>query len=138
VDASPSALRVLDWKNGRDAAPARAKAKAESFGVESFQLPAYLLAADRALPGRARLEAGYVFLRSASRSPAYAAAADDPLLATGSVERQRARDGGVTPFADAVVDVVGRMRAGRFPVAPRSCDGCGFGAVCRAEGSEEP
>jgi hypothetical protein len=41
------------------------------------------------------------------------------------------------PFADAVVATVGRIRRGEFPIAPRDCDGCGFGAVCRSEGRLE-
>jgi RecB family exonuclease len=137
VDASAGALRVLDWKNARDAAAGRQRAQPERFGDDSFQLPAYLLAAARALPGRARLEAGYVFLRSASRSPLAVLEAGDPLLALDPAARAAARDAGVTPFADAVVGAVRRMRGGEFPIAPRDCDGCPFGAVCRAEGSEE-
>jgi RecB family exonuclease len=134
VDASPGALRVLDWKNARAAAETSAKAREEAFGVDAFQLPTYLLAAARALPGRDRLEAGYVFLRAATRSPLYVASAGAPLLATDAPARAAARDAGIVPFADAVVGTVRRIRAGEFPIAPRSCEGCGFGAVCRSEG----
>ena len=137
VDASPGTIRVLDWKNAKDVAAGKKKAAAEAFGVENFQLPAYLLAAARALPGRARLEAGYVFLRAAARSPMFSADPADPILAQDPAARAAARDAGVVPFADAVVGTVRKIRAGAFPIAPRACEGCGFGAVCRAEGSEE-
>jgi hypothetical protein len=95
------------------------------------------MAARRALPGRATLEAGYVFLRSASRSGAFEADAAEPVLSTDVADRARVRDGGGLAFADAVIEVVSRVRAGDFAIAPRDCAGCRFGAVCRVEGSEE-
>lgn len=136
VDASPDRLVVIDYKNS--ASPLwKKKLEAEAMGETNFQLPAYLLAAARALPGRSRLEATYLLLRSAERLAPFAAAPDDPLLATGAAARAAARAAGARVFADAAVTAVARVRRGELPIAPRECDGCGFGAVCRAQAVAE-
>ena len=101
--------------------------------MTSFQLPAYLLAAAQALPGRSRLEATFQNLKSASRAPPVALGAGDDLLALDPGRRAAIRARGGRPFADAVVEAVGHIRAGQLPVASRDCRGCGLGAVCRFE-----
>ena len=103
----------------------------EALGETSFQVPAYLLAASRALPGRTRLEATYALLRKAARVEPLAVDPGDPLLAPSA---HAAADGPRT-FAAGVVSAVQRIRAGEFPIAPRACEGCAFGAVCRSEGA---
>jgi RecB family exonuclease len=121
VDAGPDRLVVLDYKNAK---ASRGAAYAElldpeAFGRTSFQIPAYLLAAARELPGRPRLLATYALLRSAERL--------DPV-------ELRAGDGAEAAFAEGVADVVARIERGDFAIASRSCERCPFGAVCRFEG----
>jgi RecB family exonuclease len=138
VDAGPDRLLVLDYKNSRDDPSHRQKLEREALGVVNFQVPAYLLAAARALPGRPRLSASYVLLRSAGRLAPLELGAGDPLLATDEAGRAAARAAGAPNFADAVVGAVRRIRAGDLPVASRDCSGCAFGAVCRFESAAEP
>lgn len=121
VDASGERLLVIDYKNARQASAYAELLLPESMGKTSFQVPAYLLAAGRALPGRATLAATYALLRKAERVKPFVAAAE-------GAERARG------PFAEGVVDVVRRVRGGDFPIASRGCESCAFGAVCRVEG----
>jgi RecB family exonuclease len=123
VDASPDRLLLIDYKDSRGGPDYKKKLSPEALGETNFQVPAYLLAAARALPGRARLEATYLLLRTAERLPPYAATADDPLLAGG--------------FAEATVALVRTIRGGALPIASRDCRGCPWGALCRFEGVAE-
>jgi hypothetical protein len=144
VDASGERLRVIDYKNAKAGTAYAALLDPEQLGRTSFQVPAYLLAAARALPGRPTLEATYALLRKAARVEPLALSASDPLLAGASAETgggaanrfgaPRGAPAGDT-FAERVVSLVGRIRAGEFPIAPRSCENCAFGAVCRSEGA---
>lgn len=118
VDASPERLLVIDYKNARGGARHRPLLEPESFGVDSYQVPLYLLAAARELPGRAP-SATYQLLKSAERLEPVAGAPDEPALAA------------------AVVGAVGRIRGGDLPIRSRDCEGCPFGAVCRFPGVAE-
>jgi ATP-dependent helicase/DNAse subunit B len=137
VDASADRLLVVDYKNSRDVASHRAKLDPEALGVANFQVPAYLLAAARALPGRARLGASYVLLRAPGRLQALELRAGDPFLETDEARRAAVRAAGGRTFADAVTSAVRRIRSGELPVASRDCGGCAFGAVCRFESAAE-
>jgi RecB family exonuclease len=129
VDAGPSRLLVIDYKNSKGSGLAE-KLDPASFGETSFQIPAYLLVAARELPGRPRLDATYAVLRSAER---LAPAELDPahfLLAAASQG-----EGEGPTFAAAVVRAAATIRRGALPIASRSCAHCPFGAVCRFEGA---
>jgi ATP-dependent helicase/DNAse subunit B len=119
VDADGRRLMVLDYKNARSSAP-------ESFGVTSFQIPIYLAAAARELPGREELGATLALLRDGERLEplqlSSAAIAEGPLGARLSA---------------AIVETVARARAGAFPIASRDCEYCELGAVCRFQGTAE-
>ena len=114
VDASPDRLLVIDYKAGSDARRYGDLLDPERWGVESFQVPLYLLAAAQALPGRSAA-ATFQLLRRAERL--------DPAEGPPGPE-----------LAEAVVGAVARVEAGRFPLVSRGCDRCPFGAVCRAQG----
>jgi ATP-dependent helicase/nuclease subunit B len=118
VDASPERLLVIDYKNARHADRHRPLLEPERFGVDSFQVPLYLLAAARELPGRAA-SARYVLLKRQG-TPVEAGAAQLPL--------DEAR------LAESVVATVRQVREGRLPIASRDCAHCGAGAVCRFQG----
>ncbi|HUL59292.1 MAG TPA: PD-(D/E)XK nuclease family protein [Anaeromyxobacteraceae bacterium] len=122
LDASPGALRVVDYKSGRAAAGQARLLDTSSWGVSSFQAPAYLLAAARDLPGRTRLEARYAFLRTATvEERAYA-------IPPGATAPE-----GAEAFSREVVALVRRMRAGDHAPAPDGCERCPWPAVCRPE-----
>jgi len=129
VDASPTRLLVVDYKNSRGSGLSD-KLDPAAFGETSFQIPAYLLAAARDLPGRARLDATYAVLRSAERLTPVELDAGDPVLATDAPAGAESR-----PFAAAVVHAVAAIRRGELPIASRSCAHCPFGAICRFEGT---
>jgi hypothetical protein len=133
VDAGPDRLVVIDYKNARGGRAAYGDLlDPEAFGRTSFQIPTYLMAAARDLPGRPRLAATYALLRSAERLDPLEVRAGDPALAP---EAPPPAGDAPPPFAAAVVEVVRRVRAGAFPIASRGCERCPFGAVCRFEGA---
>jgi RecB family exonuclease len=136
VDAGPSRLLVLDYKSTKGTHAE--KLDPEAFGVTSFQIPVYLLAAARELPGRPRLDATYAVLKTAERLRGVELEAGDPGLAT-TVPAEAAASGGEArpprPFAAAVVEAVGAVRSGRLAIASRTCAYCVYGAVCRFEGA---
>jgi RecB family exonuclease len=129
VDAGPSRLLVIDYKNSRGSGLAE-KLDPASFGETSFQIPTYLLAAARELPGRPRLDATYAVLRSAERLAPVEIDPGHPLVAGAP-----GGGGGDPPFAAAVARAVATIRRGALPIASRSCARCPFGAVCRFEGA---
>jgi ATP-dependent helicase/DNAse subunit B len=131
VDADGERLLVIDYKNARSSQRARERLSPDELGVTSFQAPVYLLAAARELPGRTRLAATYSLLRSGERVDPWTVPAGDPFLALDPARRAEVRAAGGRTLADAVVEVVGRIRSGALPVAPRDCTYCPYGAVCR-------
>ncbi len=142
VDASPTRLLVLDYKNSRGSGLSE-KLDPAAFGETSFQIPTYLLAAARDLPGRTRLDATYAVLRSAERLSPVELDAGDPVLALeapagpfdSASPDARPPSAEPRPFAAAVVQAVAIIRRGELPIASRSCTRCPFGAVCRFEGA---
>jgi ATP-dependent helicase/DNAse subunit B len=139
VDAAPGRLLVIDYKNSRSGRSGHADLlDREAFGETSFQIPVYLLAALRELPGRTRAGATYALLRSAERLAPLELDPGEPALAAEAPPCALEAAGGEAgrrPFAAAVVETVRRIRRGEFPIASRSCDRCSFGAVCRFEGT---
>ena len=162
VDVAEGRLLLVDYKDARTRTAYRELLSPGAFGVTSFQVPTYLLAAARALPGRSRLEATYLMLRSAERlepvvleapgerhgapDPSASAGvpgAEEPAAAAGEGD-PRARPGGETGaqtpggwavnFERAVLAAVRRLRAGEVPVRPGDCGGCPHGALCRSQG----
>jgi hypothetical protein len=131
VDDDGRRLLVVDYKNSRSTEMARERLSEEELGRSSFQAPVYLLAAARELPGRAELSATYSLLRSGERAEPWRVDSADPFLALDPERRAAIRAAGGRTLADGVVEIVSRIRSGRFPVAPSDCTGCPFGAVCR-------
>ncbi|MFL5273043.1 MAG: PD-(D/E)XK nuclease family protein, partial [Anaeromyxobacteraceae bacterium] len=137
VDAGPDRLLLIDYKDSRAEAEHRKKLAPDALGETNFQVPTYLMAAARALPGRSEVAATYLLLRSAERLAPFRASGGDPLFAQDAAARAAARAAGVRPVADAVVEAVRSVRAGALPIASRDCGGCPFGAVCRAQALAE-
>jgi ATP-dependent helicase/DNAse subunit B len=131
VDDDGRRLLVVDYKNSRSTDMARERLSEEELGRSSFQAPVYLLAAARELPGRSELSATYSLLRSGERAEPWRVDPADPFLALDPERRAAIRAAGGRTLADGVVEIVSRIRSGRFPVAPSDCTGCPFGAVCR-------
>ncbi|ACL64782.1 ATP-dependent nuclease subunit B-like protein [Anaeromyxobacter dehalogenans 2CP-1] len=135
IDAGPGRLLVVDYKNARNGDAYADGLDPEAFGDAAFQIPAYLMAAARAFPGRPRLEATYALLRRAERLEPVALDADAPLIAAQPAPPPPGGPEAPRPFAAAVVERVRQIRAGAFAIASRGCDGCPFGAVCRFQGT---
>jgi hypothetical protein len=135
VDVGTDRLLVIDYKNSRENAH-REKLQREQLGVTNFQIPTYLMAAAREFPDKPKLGATYAMLRSATRVEPFEAAKDDPLFVAGGAGGEGGEE---RPFADAVLDAVGRIRSGHFPITSRDCKHCRHGAVCRSQNeAEEP
>ena len=126
VDADGRRLLILDYKNSRASKDRKALLAPESFGVTSFQIPVYLAAAARELPGREELGATLALLRDAERLEPFVGGAAE--LHAGPLGPQLER---------AIVEAVGRVRAGSFPIVSRDCEHCDYGAVCRFQGVAE-
>jgi hypothetical protein len=131
VDAGADRLLVLDYKNSRDRGGHAALLDPEGLGVTSFQVPLYVLAAARELPGRARLAATFALLPSGERVEPWEVEAGDGFLALEETRRAEVRAAGGRTFADGVAAIVRAVRRGEMPIASRDCEGCAFGAVCR-------
>lgn len=115
VDASPSRLLVIDYKNARRGDRYEDLLDPEAFGVTSFQAPLYLLAAARELPGRAPA-ATFQLLKGDGRLEPFEGQPDEAALGA------------------AVAAAVGAIRSGVLPIRSRDCEGCPFGALCRFQG----
>lgn len=126
VDADGRRLLVLDYKNAKATRERKALLDPEAFGVTSFQIPVYLAAAARELPGREEMGATLALLREGERL-APLRGSPDALLA-GPLGEQ---------LSAAIVETASRARAGRFPLVSRDCEHCDFGAVCRVQGVAE-
>jgi hypothetical protein len=137
VDADGERLLILDYKNARNRRERAAELSEEALGVTNFQMPAYVLAATQALPGRARLQAGYALLRSAERVTPWSVEAGHPFLTVDPARRAEAKARGGRIFADEVISAVRSIRRGEFPIASRDCTGCPYGAVCRFQAVAE-
>jgi ATP-dependent helicase/DNAse subunit B len=125
VDADGRRLLVIDYKNARVSADRRALLDPATFGVTSFQIPIYLVAAARDLPGREELGATLALLRDGKRL--------EPFRTSGAESTGPLGDS----LGAAVVGTVARIRSGRFPIVSRDCERCDFGAVCRFQGVAE-
>jgi ATP-dependent helicase/DNAse subunit B len=137
VDASAQELLVIDYKNGRNRQDLKAKLQDAELAVTNFQVPIYLMAAARALPGRTTLSATYAMIRAAERIEPRPLESGHPLFATDPARRAEIRAQGGQTLADAVVSTVAQIRQGRFPIASRDCTHCGYGAVCRFQSDAE-
>jgi hypothetical protein len=129
-------LRVLDYKNSRDAKRygKLADSKGAQFGWTDFQLPVYLMGAlnefGERLAADATLEAGYLVLRNREKEQIVPVGR---ALVDPSPERRRAAmKSGAYPIAERIMTLVDEALTGRFDVDPRQCDDwCPYRTVCR-------
>ena len=115
IDRLPDGtLLVIDYKSSRiDSLNPRLKP--EGLLAPEFQLPLYAAMLRQREPS-ARVDAAYFSLKDARRTKTL---------------RENGVDLEALPLAGAVQDRVERMRAGRFPVRPLSCDYCQLKPLCR-------
>jgi len=136
-------LRVLDYKNSRNAKRYRqmADAAGAQFGWTDFQLPVYLMGAlsefGERLAADATLEAGYLVLRN--RDKEQIAPVARALVDPAPKRRAAAMETAEYPIAERIVALVDDALAGRFDVDPRQCDDwCPYRTVCRYYKTAEP
>jgi hypothetical protein len=136
-------LRVLDYKNSRNAKRYREMVDAEGaqFGWTDFQLPVYLMGAlsefGERLAADATLEAGYLVLRN--REKEQVAPVERALVDLSPERRAAAIKANEYPIAERIVALVDEALAGRFDVDPRRCDDwCPYRTVCRYYKTAEP
>src|SRR2546426_4481874 len=115
IDRLPDGtLLVIDYKSSRIDSLNR-RLKPEALLAPEFQLPLYAGMLRQREPS-ARVDAAYLSLKDARRTKTL---------------RENGVDLEALPLAGAVQDRVERMRAGRFPVRPLSCDYCQLKPLCR-------
>ena len=115
IDLLPDGtLLVIDYKSSRvDSLSPRLKPHA--LLAPEFQLALYAAMLRQHEPS-ARVDAVYLSLKDARRTKTL---------------RENGVDLDALPLAGAVQDRVEKMRAGRFPVRPLSCDYCQLKPLCR-------
>ncbi len=115
IDLLPDGtLLVIDYKSSRvDSLSPRLKPQA--LLAPEFQLPLYAAMLRQREPS-ARVDAAYLSLKDARRTKTL---------------RENGVDLDALPLAGAVQARVEKMRAGRFPVRPLSCDYCQLKPLCR-------
>ena len=129
IDRAPGGgLIVLDYKSGRIEG-LRRKLRPDTLLQPEFQLPLYAALLRQREPA-ARVDAAYVSLKDARRTPALSEAKGVDLEALLEMDPARRRSGKPN-LAEAVIGRVGQMRAGRFEVRPLNCDHCDLKPACR-------
>ena len=131
VDASDATAGVIDYKSSGLAKKLRVAALLRG----DFQLPFYLLAVSQWLPGRA-LEGAWLELRqqearSLSDVLGVSGGTLPELLATDAATRARLAKEERPNLANAVHELLARLRKGDFGPRPLDCRFCAMRQVCR-------
>jgi ATP-dependent helicase/DNAse subunit B len=139
-------LRVIDYKTSHNVDSYKSALTPESFGIKSFQLPLYLMAARNDLAGQfaqnVKFEGGYLALAARDHEKEAVAEFESARFAIEPEERRQFAEGAEPhpdasalvriPVADRIIDVVSAMASGRFDVDPLACDEwCPYRPVCR-------
>ena len=145
VNLKDKTVRVVDYKSGANRGRYTKMLKRENLGVTSFQVPAYMALAKKhvkeakILDEVASVFGGYRLMKSTDPGKAFVTDMPKPRTKTSPID-----DGvflcpmdslppDVAPdvFEALALGVIGNMEAGLYPVSPRTCDYCDFGALCR-------
>jgi ATP-dependent helicase/DNAse subunit B len=103
--------------------------------TDSFQIPLYLMAVRDKLSAQ-KVDGGWLSLKSGevfklSKLLEEERSSIEELLATDEKSRAEARESGKLNFANAVHDVLGRLRQGDVSPRPTGCDYCSYQSACR-------
>lgn len=123
------ALVVLDYKSSRIES-LRRKLRPEALWQPEFQLAIYAALLRQREP-LAQVDAQYVSLKSARRTPTLAAARHDVDSLLELDPERRAQLQGRPNLANAVMERVQQMRDGAFEVRPLDCAFCDLKPACR-------
>ena len=126
---SNGALVVLDYKSSRIES-LRRKLRPDTLLQPEFQLAIYAALLRQREP-LARVDAQYVSLKSARRTPTLADARIDLEALLEFDPARRASLQGKPNLADAVLQRVDQMRGGLFEVRPLDCAFCQLKPACR-------
>jgi len=136
VDQGEGRLRVVDYKLGGDRSSYQSYLKKEQMGKTSFQMPVYLLAADRALAieGEStcdRFIARYWLLRKLDPLDRDFSDGKEDFTGFFSTDPEERRVLGDDNFLNRLCGTVRNMKRGDFQITPKECEFCDFGSVCR-------
>ena len=119
---------IIDYKTGRSSR----YSSAELVRFDKLQLPLYALAVEKMiLPGKKARPLGLAYWLVTDTGPKSVMPGRKPLAWLSDPEQWRTFRGQLEEW---VAKVAGRIRAGAFPLAPRSptcSDTCPFGQICR-------
>jgi len=133
LDSGSDGVGVIDYKSGNIST---AKNLVEELLVTDFQLPLYLYAI-RSLGNRGNLDGALLSLKTGKVTQLEAALREhgdvriEDLVATDAQVRKELEGSGRKNLANAVHSMLGKLRAGEFPIRPRDCSFCSFQPVCR-------
>lgn len=129
LDEGANGIGVIDYKSGRID---------KDLLQTDFQLAFYLYAVRQVRPSE-RLHGAWVSIGSGQVEPFRPAVNAEELerfLATDPETRKELRQSGGDNLANALQDLVARLRTGQFAIRPEDCQGCHYLGVCRIrEGS---
>lgn len=140
IDVTPDgdALRVVDYKFSKGGEHYRGLVRPEALASRSFQMPAYLFAAEAWLRATGKTkpstrEAAYALLRAAKYLYVPLEKPDLADYSETDPEKWSLLPPGRPNFARALVSIRDGVRSGRFDVSPTECGEwfCPFRTVCR-------
>jgi len=142
INLAQSAIRVVDYKSGSNAAKYGKLLDRQAMGTLSFQQPVYSLLSQRwvlergLMPKVERVAASYRLLAEADHNKAYVTAGhgakgkepffDGDFLGGGPGAEDRPGT-----FENLTISMILRLEDGHFPVEPRDCEYCDFAGLCR-------
>ncbi|MDH4099090.1 MAG: PD-(D/E)XK nuclease family protein [Nitrospirota bacterium] len=133
IDLKPDGLRVVDYKHS-SSLDKKAMTNPDTWGVSSFQLPVYLMAAKRLFPEHAVHIDALIYLLKKYDKPWQSSGDPSELLTENSERRRALMNEGAPAFIDRAIALVERIRSGEFAVWPMECpDYCDYRGICRYE-----
>jgi ATP-dependent helicase/DNAse subunit B len=133
LDSGRGGVGVVDYKSG---IIPTGKQLIENLLETEFQLPLYLYAV-RSVAHPTRMEAALLSLRSAKLTNLAEALGQygdvrlDELISADPQTRRKLQESGRKNLPNTVHTLLGRLRAGEFPIRPKDCSYCSFRPVCR-------
>jgi ATP-dependent helicase/DNAse subunit B len=133
LDRLGSGVGVIDYKSGYIA---NGKRLVQDLLSTDFQLPLYLYAA-RASGEKGELKAALLSLRTAKSTHLEEAIAQygnqslEELLSTDPEVRRRMAAQGGKNLANAIQELLAKLRGGHFPIRAEDCNFCSFQSICR-------
>ncbi|MFW2331617.1 MAG: PD-(D/E)XK nuclease family protein [Nitrospinota bacterium] len=133
INKEGGSIRALDYKNSKNRTIYSPKVDSANFGITSFQLPIYLLFADKFVADRKLLSdvqnvnGCYQLLRASGKSNMVQIKGDGDLMSYLYGKNFK----GQSEFELRLSSLISDLELGRFNIVPTSCDYCEYKKLCR-------